>query len=417
MGGSSKSKAPAGKKTDEEKAAEKLQKAVEKAKVDLLKATKNGEAAKVEAALTLGVDINHTNERGQTAAHLAAAFGQRKILKLLHTRGADFSCETNDQHKFTPLTAARFVGEEETAKFIEALLDGTAVDIGDDSDDDDDDDEAPSGAMAGGQLVSTSGKGKRRQVGAAQQSDGALTSAPEEAETASAQVDTAPLIAERSDEIDKSESDHRSYRWLRLTNGMQVMLVSDPTCDYAAAAMDVGVGSSSDPVELPGLAHMLEHMLFLGTSKYPREDEYTTYLEQHGGESNAFTAHENTHYCERALVTQPASLATCHPHLCATAISAPPPSLPSLLPSLPSLTWADRLTPAADFDVQVRRLHSRHLSFRPPLMRTQASCSSLCTCSPPSPPLPLAACLPKRRARPFRPILHVPTLHRHRHRA
>ena len=102
---------------------------------------------------------------------------------------------------------------------------------------------------------------------------------------------------------------------------------------------------------------------------------------------------------------------------CATAISAPPPSLPSLLPSLPSLTWADRLTPAADFDVQVRRLHSRHLSFRPPLMRTHASCSSLCTCLPPSPPLPLAACLPKRRARPFRPILHVPTLHRHRHRA
>ena len=37
-------------------------------------------------------------------------------------------------------------------------------------------------------------------------------------------------------------------------------------------------------------------MLFLGTDKYPREDEYTLYLEQHGGESNAFTAHEDTHY-------------------------------------------------------------------------------------------------------------------------
>ena len=293
MGGYSKKKAPAGKKTGEVK----VQKALEKAKTDLLKASKNGEAAKVEAALALGVDTNHTNERGQTAAHLAAAFGQRKILKLLHTRGADFSCETDDQHKFTPLTAARFVGEVETAKFIEALLDGTPVDIGDDSDEYEEE-EAPSGAVAGGQLVATSSKGKRRQS-AAQQSGVAPTIEPEGADTKSAQVDTAPLIAERSDAIDKSESDHRSYRWLRLTNGMQIMLISDPTCDYAAGAMDVGVGSSSDPEELPGLAHMLEHMLFLGTSKYPREDEYTTYLEQHGGESNAFTAHEDTHYCER----------------------------------------------------------------------------------------------------------------------
>ena len=52
---------------------------------------------------------------------------------------------------------------------------------------------------------------------------------------------------------------------------MQVMLISDPTCDYAAAAIDVGVGSASDPDAFPGLAHFLEHMLFLGTQKYPKE--------------------------------------------------------------------------------------------------------------------------------------------------
>ena len=69
-----------------------------------------------------------------------------------------------------------------------------------------------------------------------------------------AAVDTAPWIAERRDDIEKSESDPREYRWLKLTNGMQLMLASDPACDYAAAAMDVGVGSSSDPDALPGLA-------------------------------------------------------------------------------------------------------------------------------------------------------------------
>jgi insulysin len=109
-------------------------------------------------------------------------------------------------------------------------------------------------------------------------------------------VDTSPLILEQTDTIDKGDSDPRSYRWLRLRNNLQVVLVSDPQTDRAAAAMDVAVGSVSDPEELPGLAHFLEHMLFLGTEKYPNTDEYQSYLEQHGGSSNAFTSHENTSY-------------------------------------------------------------------------------------------------------------------------
>ena len=90
-------------------------------------------------------------------------------------------------------------------------------------------------------------------------------------------------MEERAD-VQTPDGDPRVYRWLRLRNDMQVMLVSDPSCEYAAAAMDVGVGSSSEPEQLPGLAHFVEHMLFLGTTKYPREDEYTSFLEMHGGE-------------------------------------------------------------------------------------------------------------------------------------
>lgn len=42
------------------------------------------------------------------------------------------------------------------------------------------------------------------------------------------------------------------------------MVINDPNAVKAAAAMSVGVGAASDPRELPGLAHFLEHMLFLG---------------------------------------------------------------------------------------------------------------------------------------------------------
>lgn len=57
----------------------------------------------------------------------------------------------------------------------------------------------------------------------------------------------------------------------------------------AAAALAVGVGSFSDPQALQGLAHYLEHMLFMGSEKYPDENEYDAFLNKHGGGSNAYT--------------------------------------------------------------------------------------------------------------------------------
>jgi insulysin len=43
---------------------------------------------------------------------------------------------------------------------------------------------------------------------------------------------------------------------------MEVILISDPDSEKAAAAMDMRVGAFSDPDDVPGLAHFLEHMLF-----------------------------------------------------------------------------------------------------------------------------------------------------------
>lgn len=64
----------------------------------------------------------------------------------------------------------------------------------------------------------------------------------------------------------------------------------------AAAALSVGVGHFCDPRELPGLSHYLEHMLFMGSEKYPDENAYDAYLTQHNGSSNAFTEEESTTY-------------------------------------------------------------------------------------------------------------------------
>lgn len=106
----------------------------------------------------------------------------------------------------------------------------------------------------------------------------------------------APMPVQKTDVVTVSKSETRQYRSIVLDNGLKVILVSDANTDYSAASLDVFVGSSSDPKNRQGLAHFLEHMLFLGTKKYPKSDEYMQFLEDNGGSNNAFTSYEHTNY-------------------------------------------------------------------------------------------------------------------------
>ncbi|XP_076297777.1 insulin degrading metalloproteinase isoform X2 [Lasioglossum baleicum] len=103
------------------------------------------------------------------------------------------------------------------------------------------------------------------------------------------------FVEKRYDNIIKSANDVREYRGLLLTNKMKILLISNPTTDTSAAALDVNIGHSSDPDDLQGLAHFCEHMLFLGTEKY-HNNEYNTFLSQHGGSCNAVTDMDHTAY-------------------------------------------------------------------------------------------------------------------------
>ncbi|KAL2470900.1 Insulinase (Peptidase family M16) family protein [Abeliophyllum distichum] len=152
------------------------------------------------------------------------------------------------------------------------------------------------------------------------------------------------------DIVIKSPTDRRLYRYIQLPNGLSTLLVHDPEIysdgpveaprnsededeedddeeeeDFededgegseeddeeedeekngmkgsaqkkAAAAMCVRMGSFADPYEAQGLAHFLEHMLFMGSTDFPDENEYDSYLSKHGGSSNAYTETEHTCY-------------------------------------------------------------------------------------------------------------------------
>lgn len=108
--------------------------------------------------------------------------------------------------------------------------------------------------------------------------------------------DTVPADLAGSSSIIKSDSDRRDYRYLTLPNQLRVLLVSDVKTDKAAASLDIHVGSAQDPQDYQGLAHFLEHMLFLGTEQFPEAGGYQAFINAHGGSHNAYTSFEHTNY-------------------------------------------------------------------------------------------------------------------------
>ncbi|GMF11510.1 unnamed protein product [Phytophthora lilii] len=79
-------------------------------------------------------------------------------------------------------------------------------------------------------------------------------------------------------------------------NGNEEDKDNDRAPPLAAACLAVSVGSLADPEGLPGLAHYLEHMVFMGSEKYPAEEAFEAFLSAHGGCSNGATECESTRF-------------------------------------------------------------------------------------------------------------------------
>ncbi|RNF74723.1 peptidase M16 [Marinomonas rhizomae] len=94
----------------------------------------------------------------------------------------------------------------------------------------------------------------------------------------------------------KSLTDKNDYHLITLNNNLKVLLVSDPQAERFAASLSVNVGNFQDPDNQQGLAHFLEHMLFLGTEKYPEAGNYQSYINTHGGSHNAYTSTDTTNF-------------------------------------------------------------------------------------------------------------------------
>lgn len=94
----------------------------------------------------------------------------------------------------------------------------------------------------------------------------------------------------------KSKFDPRKYHAFKLPNDLPVLVIQEQGCEQAAACLSVATGQFHDTPELPGLAHLLEHMVFMGSQKYPTKNHLNNFVSKYGSEITSATENEITRY-------------------------------------------------------------------------------------------------------------------------
>jgi zinc protease len=83
-----------------------------------------------------------------------------------------------------------------------------------------------------------------------------------------------------------------------LANGLRVVVVPDHRAPIVTHMVFYKIGSADERPEEAGLAHYLEHMMFMGTPTFPK-GEFDRFVMRGGGAHNATTTQDGTTYYQR----------------------------------------------------------------------------------------------------------------------
>ncbi|MDN3398997.1 pitrilysin family protein [Psychrobacter sp. APC 3426] len=83
----------------------------------------------------------------------------------------------------------------------------------------------------------------------------------------------------------------------QLENGLKIVIKEDHRAPVVMTQVWYRVGSADEPLDKGGISHLLEHMMFKGTSHVSSED-YERLIAKFGGVNNAFTSYDYTGYYE-----------------------------------------------------------------------------------------------------------------------
>jgi predicted Zn-dependent peptidase len=86
------------------------------------------------------------------------------------------------------------------------------------------------------------------------------------------------------------------YTKFTLDNGLRLVIIPDSSREVVTTMAVFGVGSRYEEDRIAGISHVLEHMLYKGTTQRPTSTLISEFIEDIGGEHNAFTSKEYTGY-------------------------------------------------------------------------------------------------------------------------
>lgn len=89
---------------------------------------------------------------------------------------------------------------------------------------------------------------------------------------------------------------HTDSTSLVLACGLHIAVEQCAKNQPSAVSFSIKAGHFNDPNSLPGLAHLFEHMVFMGSEHYPQKNVLVSMLENLGGSINAWTSGELTNY-------------------------------------------------------------------------------------------------------------------------
>ncbi len=92
------------------------------------------------------------------------------------------------------------------------------------------------------------------------------------------------------------DNETRKFKYGILPNKLKYTIIQDINTDESNIVVYIKAGSIYDPKKYMGLAHFLEHMLFMGSHKYPDENYFSKKISEYGGYSNAYTDSFETVY-------------------------------------------------------------------------------------------------------------------------
>ncbi|EGR32348.1 m16 family protein, putative, partial [Ichthyophthirius multifiliis] len=100
-----------------------------------------------------------------------------------------------------------------------------------------------------------------------------------------------------TDQIIKPKTIKSKFESIKLKeNNLKVLLISEPNLPLSGASLDVNVGSVNNPDQLQGLAHLLEHMLLMGSEKYQDKNLFYDLLSINQGQINSYAENGKSNF-------------------------------------------------------------------------------------------------------------------------